>query len=95
MTATASLILGALLGAGHAAAALVVARRARSLAPTEALRVVMRGMLIRMAAVLAVFAALLAWVPLARGPFVLGLGVLFAAGLVGEALLVLRRPSAA
>lgn len=95
MTATVSLLLGALLGAAHAAAALVVARRARSLPPTEALRVVMRAMLVRMAAVLAVFAAVLAWVPVERGAFVLGLGVTFVAGLVGEALTVLRRPSAA
>lgn len=95
MTATASLLLGALLGAAHAASALVTVRRARTLPHTEALKVVMRGMLVRMAVVLAVVAAVLAWVPVARGAFIAGLGVLFVAGLLAEAALALRRPAAA
>ncbi len=95
MTATASLLVGALLGAAHAAAALVVARRARTLAPTAAMQTVMRAMLVRLTLVLAAFAAVVAWVPVQRGPFVAGLGLLFVAGLVAEALLVLRRPTAA
>lgn len=95
MTAIASLLVGALLGAVYAAASFVAVRRARTMAPNDALRHMMRGMLVRMALVLAAFAAVLAWVPVQRGPFVLGLGLLFVAGLLAEAVLVLRRPVAA
>lgn len=95
VTATASLLLGALLGAANTAAALIAVGRARTLEPNRALRVVLGGMLVRMSVVLAVFAAVLAWVPVARGAFVAGLGVVFVAGLLLEAFLVLRRPAAA
>ncbi len=95
VTVTASLLLGALLGLANAAAALVAVRRAQALEPTPALRVVMVGMMIRLPLLLAAFAAVLAWVPVARGPFVIGLGVAFVAGLLAEAFFVLRRPVAA
>jgi len=95
VTAIASLLVGALLGAVYAAASLAAVRRARTMAPTDALRFMMRGMLVRMALVLAAFAAVLTWAPVQRGPFVLGLGLLFVAGLLAEAVLVLRRPAAA
>lgn len=95
MTAIASLLLGALLGVANAAASLVAVRRAQALEPTRALRVVMVGMMLRLPLLLAAFAAILAWVPVVRGPFVLGLGVVFVAGLLAEAFFVLRRPVAA
>ena len=95
MTAIASLLLGALLGVANAAASLVAVRRAQGLEPTRALRIVMGGMVVRLPLLLAAFAAVLAWVPVQRGPFVLGLGVVFVGGLLAEAFFVLRRPVAA
>lgn len=94
MTLSASLLLGALLGAANAAVALLVARRARTMASDRALRVVLGGMMVRMVVVLAAFALLLALVPVQRGPFVLGLGVVFGLGLLAEVFLVLGRPPA-
>lgn len=94
MTVTASLLLGALLGAAHAVASVATVRRARALPQAEALRVVMRGMLVRLGVGLALVAAVLAWVPVQRGAFLAGLGVLFVAGLVAEAALALRKPAA-
>ena len=91
MTFAASLLLGALVGAANAAAAVWTASRAAGLDSNRALRMVLGGMMARMLVVLAVFAAVLATVPVHRGGFVTGLGVVFAAGLVAEILLVLRR----
>ena len=86
-----SLLLGALLGAANVAASLLAVQRARTLEPTRALRVVMVGMMVRLPLVLAAFAAVLLWVPVERGAFVTGLGVVFVAGLLAEAFWVLRR----
>ena len=92
MSVPESLLLGVLLGVAYSAAALLVARRARGLAdPNAVLRLVLGGMLARMALTLAAFAAILAWVPVQRGAFVGGLGVAFALGLAAEMSLVLRR----
>lgn len=91
MTFAASLLLGALVGAANAAAAVWTASRASGLGSDRALRLVLGGMMARLLVVLAVFAAVLAMVPVHRGGFVLGLGALFAAGLAAEILLVLRR----
>lgn len=91
MTVPASLLLGALLGAANAAAALWTARRAAGLEPTRALRVVLGGMVARMALTLAAVALVLVLVPVHRGAFVGGLGLLFLGGLVAEVLLVLGR----
>ena len=93
MSLPASLLLGALLGTAYSAAALLVARHARSLEPNRALRVILAGMLVRMVLTLTAFALILAAVPVQRGPFVLGLGVVFVLGLGAEALLVLGRPA--
>jgi hypothetical protein len=94
MSPAASLLLGALLGAANAAAALWSARRATALAPNRALAFVLGGMAARMGLTLAAIALVLVLVPLHRGAFVGGLGVLFVAGLVAECALVLGRPAA-
>ena len=91
MTFAASLLLGALVGAANAAAAVWTASRAARLDSGRALQLVLGGMMARMLVVLAVFAAVIAVLPVHRGGFVVGLGVLFAAGLVAEIVLVLRR----
>jgi hypothetical protein len=95
VTLTASLLLGALLGAAHAVASVATARRARLLPHNESMRVVMRGMLVRLTVGLASVAAVLAWVPVMRGSFLAGLGVVFLCGLVAEAALALRKPATA
>lgn len=92
MSLPASLLLGALLGVAYSAAALLVARHARTMEPNRALRVVLAGMLVRMVLTLTAFALILATVPVQRGPFVLGLGVVFVIGLLAEAFVVLGRP---
>lgn len=94
MSFPASLLLGALLGMANALAAVWVARLSLSLEPSRGMQVVLGGMVVRMGAVLAVFALVVALLPVQRGAFVLGLGMLFVAGLVAEAVLVLNRPSA-
>ncbi len=91
MTVSASLLLGALLGAANAAAAAWTARKAMDGAPERALHVVLGGMVARMAVVLAAVALVLALVPVHRGAFVGGLGVLFVGGLLAEVALVLGR----
>ncbi|WP_412070018.1 hypothetical protein [Rubrivirga sp. IMCC43871] len=95
MSLLASLLLGALLGVAYTAAALLVARRASAVADgNKVLQMVLGGMLARMALMLAAFAAILALVPVQRGPFVLGLGVVFVIGLVVEVFFVLGRTAA-
>ena len=94
MSFSASLLLGALLGAAYAAAALLGAQKARTLEPNHALRVVLGGMLIRMVLMLVAFGAILATVAVHRGGLVLGLGVVFVIGLILEVLFVLPRPRA-
>lgn len=92
MSLPASLLLGALLGVAYTAAALLVARRAQGVADgAKAVQVVLGGMLARMALTLVAFAAIVALVPVQRGPFVLGLGVTFALGLVAEVFTVIGR----
>ena len=93
MSLSASLLLGALLGAANAAAAVWTARRASALGSNAALRLVLGGMAARMGLVLAAFALVLALVPVHRPAFVGGLGLLFAVGLVAEILLLLSRSS--
>ena len=93
MTVTASLLLGALLGAANAAVAAWTAHVAMGGAPERALHVVLGGMVARMAVVLAAVALVLALVPFHRGAFVGGLGVLFVGGLLVEVALVLGRSS--
>ena len=92
MTFAASLLLGALVGAANAAAAVWTVNRTSGLDSTQSMRLVLGGMMIRLVVVLAVFAVVLATLPVHRGGFVTGLGVLFAAGLAAEILLLLRRP---
>ena len=91
MSLPASFLLGALLGAANAAWALWVAGRAGALEPSHALRVVLGGMVARMAATLVAVAFVLVLAPVHRGAFVGGLGLLFAGGLVAEVFLVLGR----
>ena len=96
MTVPASLLIGALLGLANAAAAVWTARRAEHLDSDRALRLVLGGMGARLIVVLAMFAAVIAFVDVHRGAFVAGLGVTFAAGLFAEIALVLAsdRPRA-
>lgn len=91
MTATASLLLGALLGAVNAGAAAWTARRSLALDPERGMRFVLSGMAARMGVILLAFGLVLAFVPVQRGAFVIGLGVLFALGLIAEVALVLGR----
>lgn len=93
MTVSASLLIGAVVGAANAAAAVWTARRATALDADSALRVVLGGMIVRMFATLAAVAVVLALVPVHRGAFVAGLGALFVAGLLAESALVLRSSS--
>lgn len=93
MTVSASLLLGALLGAANAVAAAWTAHRAMAGAPERALQLVLGGMVARMAVVLMAVALVLALVPVHRGAFVGGLGVLFVGGLLAEVVLVLGRAS--
>ncbi len=95
MSLSASLLLGTLLGVAYTASALLVARRAGDIEDgNKALQVILGGMLARMALTLIAFGAILAFVPVQRGPFVLGLGVVFVIGLVAEVFLVLGRQAA-
>ena len=93
MSAPASLLIGALLGAANAGAAVWTARRAAALDPARGMRLVLGGMTARMALVLVAFALVVAFVPVHRGAFVGGLGLLFAGGLVAEVALLAGRPS--
>ena len=92
MTVPESLLLGALLGVAYSAAAVLVARRARTMDDSNAvLGLVLGGMLVRMALTLVAFGAILAWVPVLRGPFVAGLGVTFVIGMVVEMSFLMGR----
>ena len=88
MSASASFLLGALLGVANAAAALVMARRAAAAEPRAGIRIVMASLAARLAVMLAAVAGVLVAVPVARLWFVGGLGLLFAVGLVAEVLYV-------
>lgn len=91
MSATSSLLIGALLGALNAAIALAVARRASTLGVSSALNLVIGGMTIRMGLLLGAVALVLATLPVHRLAFVGALGVVFVAGIVAEVALVLGR----
>ena len=93
MSPAASLLLGALLGAANAAAAVWTARRATTLPPDRGMQLVLGGMGARMAVALATFALVLAFVDVHRGAFVGGLGLLFAVGLAVEVALLAGRPA--
>ena len=94
MSLSASLLLGALLGAANAVAAVWTANRATAFGPDQALRLVLGGMVARMGLLLAAVALVLVFVPVHRGAFVGGLGLLFVAGMIAEVALVLTRPPA-
>ncbi len=92
MSVPESLLLGALLGVAYSAAAVLVARRARAMDDSNAvLGLVLGGMLVRMALALVAFGAILAWVPVLRGPFVAGLGVTFVIGMAVEMSFLMGR----
>ena len=94
MSVPASLLLGALLGAANAVAAVWVVRRALALAPQRAMQIVLGSMVARMGVVLALFALVVILLPVHRVAFVAGLGALFVIGLLAETFLVLTRPPA-
>ena len=93
MSLPASLLLGVLLGVAYSAAALFVARKASAMEPGRGMRLVMAGMLVRMVFALGAVALVLFALPVQRGPFVVGLGVTFALGLVAEVVSLGRRPA--
>lgn len=94
MTPAASLLLGALLGAANAAAAVWTARRAGALEPARGMQLVLGGMAVRMMLALAAVALVLALVDVHRVAFVGGVGLLFAVGLAVEIALLVSRPAA-
>ena len=95
MTVTASLLLGAFVGAINAVAAAWTAHRATVGDPAKAMTLVLGGMVVRMILILAAVAAVLALLPVQRGAFVVGLGLLFVCGLFAEIAIVLSRSSGA
>ena len=94
MTVTASLLLGALLGAANAAAAMLLARRAAAAEPHRGIQLVLASLLVRLVVLLAAVAGVLVAVPVVRVAFVAGLGVVFVAGLVAEVFYVQSRAAA-
>lgn len=88
---TFSLVLGALLGVIHAVAACVMALRASRYEAKQAVRLVVGGMAVRMVFVLAMFAIILAVLPVSRGAFVGAFGVMLLAGLIVEAVILTAR----
>lgn len=94
MSVTASLLLGAALGAANAAVAMALVRRGQALGGDALLLLVLGGMVVRMAATLALFAVALALLPLAAPAFVTGFGLTLVVGLSLEVRL-LSRPQAA
>ena len=95
MTVTASLLLGAFVGAINAVAAAWTARQAMMGDPGRALHLVLGGMVVRMVLILGAVAAVLAVLPVRRGAFIVGLGLLFVCGLFAEIAIVLSRSSGA
>ena len=91
MTATASLLLGAALGVAHAVAGLAAARLAEGKSYQLFAVIALGGTLFRMLAVLAVVVVVLVLSSVVVAPFLAGLGVTFALGLVVEVAVLLRR----
>ena len=94
MSVLASLLLGAALGAANAAVAAWTAHRAtasREPLTARGLNLILGGMVGRMFFVLACAGVVLAFVPVQRGAFVAGLGLLFFGGMLAEVFLVLGR----
>ncbi len=91
MSVSASLMLGALVGAINAAAAAWTAHRATLGHPDRALHLVLGGMVVRMVLILGAVALVLALFEVHRGAFVGGLGLLFVGGLFAEIAIVLSR----
>jgi hypothetical protein len=89
-----SVLLGVALGTANAAASLLLARAARGRSQAAFYRIVFGGMLARMSALLAAFAAILTWAPVHRTAFVAALGVTVVLGLGAEVLLIGRAPRA-
>ncbi|WP_420456652.1 ATP synthase subunit I [Rubrivirga sp.] len=91
MTVSASLMLGALVGAVNAVGAAWTAHRATAGEPGRALNLVLGGMVVRMVLILGAVALVLALLPVHRGAFVGGLGLLFVGGLLAEIAIALGR----
>ena len=94
MSVVTSLLLGALLGAANAAAALLLARHGRTLALNPAMKIVLGGGFVRFLVLLGAVVLILVTVPVDRLAFVGGLGAVFIVGLALEVALVTRRPAA-
>lgn len=93
MSVVSSLLLGALLGLANASAAVLLARRGRTLDLNPAMKLVLGGGFARLAVVLGAVVLVLALVPVDRLAFVGGLGAVFVLGLIAEVALVLGRPA--
>lgn len=87
------LVLGAGLGAAHAGAGLVLWRLARHRPDRDFYRIVLGGMVARMALLLAALALVLGLVPLHRLAFIGALFAAFVIGLAVEVAQMARRPA--
>lgn len=97
VTVITSLLLGAALGGANALVAAWTAYRATGTGEpltSRSLNLILGGMVGRMFFVLACAGIVLAFVPVQRGAFVAGLGLLFFAGMLAEVFLVLGRTPA-
>ena len=93
MSVVTSLLLGALLGTANAAAALLLARRGRTLDLNPAMKIILGGGFVRLALLLGAVVLVLATLAVDRLAFVGGLGAVFVVGLALEVALVTRRPA--
>jgi hypothetical protein len=85
-----SVLLGVALGAANAAASMLLVRSARGRSQQAFLTIVFGGMVARMAALLALIAAVLAWAPVERPAFIAALAFAVAIGLAAEVFLLTR-----
>lgn len=93
MPVVTSLLLGALLGLANAVAALLLARRGRTLDVNGVMKVVLGGGFLRLLVLLAAVVLVFVTVPVHRAAFVGGLGVVYVLGLVLEVASLLGRPA--
>ncbi|MEM1055079.1 MAG: hypothetical protein AAGI52_06100 [Bacteroidota bacterium] len=91
MSALASLLLGAALGAAHALMGVLTARLAEGKSYQVFAVIALGGTLFRMLVVLAIVVGIYLLAPVEIAPFLGGLGVTFVVGLAAEVLLLLRR----
>lgn len=94
MSVVSSLLLGALLGLANASAAVLLARRGRTLGLNPAMKLVVGGGFARLALLLGVVVLVLTLVAVHQLAFLGGLGIVFVLGLVAEVSVVAGRRAA-